>query len=131
MAKHVTGRVEVMVNGITLLNKEGAKAIGIGRLHGAPTERTAIIGDTGWHGVVSKYTEAACEVTITDRDDVSLEALEAIEGDGTIVFRTYGGGKTYAMNEASCAAPIEVTAGEGDTTIRFIGPKWIEGVSAS
>lgn len=125
MAK-ITGRVEVIVNGDLLLNKAGAAASGIG-LSGEPSfEIKEVIGDTGFHGVMEEPVVSALEVTITDRDDVSLDALSRIKGNGTVIFRSAGGGKAYTMNNAFCTRNFTVTAGEGETPIKFIGGNWIE-----
>jgi hypothetical protein len=126
MAK-ITGRVEVLVNGNPLLNKPGATASGLG-LSGAPAfERKPIMGDSGIHGFVEEPVEARCEVTITDRDDVSLNDLAGINGDGTLIFRSAGGGKVYTMKNATCVGNFTLTAGEGETSIAFVGQTWTEG----
>jgi hypothetical protein len=128
MAK-ITGRVEVVVNGELLLNKPGAVASGIG-VSGEPAmERAAVIGDTGLHGFTQNPIMAQCEVTITDRDDISLSDLAAINGDGTVVFRSSGGGKVYTMNNATCLGNFTLTGGEGETSIVFQGPGWVETTS--
>lgn len=122
----ITGLIEVIVNGIQLLNKEGAIARGIG-VSGEPAkEREAVIGDGGIHGFVEKVVPAECEVTITDRDDVSLSDLAAINGDGTVIFRAKGGGKAYTMPNATSTGNFELTGGAGETKVKFVGTKWIE-----
>ena len=124
----ITGRVEVIVNGTPLLNKAGASAEGIG-ISGEPNfELEAIGGDTGLHGYSETYTPAAVSVSITDRDDVSLTDLARIKGNGTVIFRAAGGGKVYTLNGATCTRNFTVTAGEGETTVRFVGPYWTEGL---
>ena len=121
-----TGRVEVLVNGELLLNKSGAVASGIGLSGQQAFELEAIIGDTGTHGFVEKPIVAMLEVTVTDRDDVSLNDLAKIREDGTVIFRTAGGGKVYTMEGATCTRNLSVTAGEGETPIKFVGNYWIE-----
>lgn len=128
MAK-ITGRVEVLVNGQILLSKEGAVASGIG-ISGEPNfEKEIIGGPGGMHGVKETFIPAMCEVTVTDRDDVSLDKLARVNGDGTVVFRTAGSGKVYTMHDATCLGNISVTAGEGETKLRFGGPFWTESTS--
>jgi len=128
MAK-ITGRVEIVANGELLLNKPGAVASGIG-ISGEPAmERAAVIGDTGVHGFTQNPVIAQCEVPITDRDDISLSNLAAINGDGTIIFRAAGGGKVYTMFNATCLGNFTLTAGEGETSIVFQGPGWVETTS--
>lgn len=125
MAK-ITGRVEVLVNGQLLLNKSGAVARGIG-VSGEPAfERKPVFGDTGLHGFVEEPVPAECEVKITDRDDISLSDLAAINGTGTVIFRAAGGGKSYKMEGATCTNNMELTAGEGETTVKFVGSYWTE-----
>jgi len=122
----ITGRVEVLVNGNLLLNKAGAKAVGIG-ISGQPNfELKAIQGDTGPHGYVEEPVPARCEVTITDRDDISLSDLASIMGNGTVIFRAAGGGKNYTMEGATCLRNFTVTGGEGETEVIFEGPYWTE-----
>jgi hypothetical protein len=122
----ITGRVEVLANGVLLLSKSGATANGIG-VSGYPAiERRVVMGTSGIHGFVEEPVEASCEVTLTDRDDVSLSQLAAIEGDGTIIFRTYGGGKVYTLANATCVSNLKLTGGEGEVPLKFIGPSWTE-----
>ena len=126
MAK-ITGRIQIIANGLTLLNKAGAVASGIG-LSGEPNfEKEAVIGDTGIHGYTEKPIVAKCEVTITDRDDIMLDTLARIDGDGTIIFRSAGGsGKSYTMDGATCLRNFSLTGGEGEVTVVFEGPYWVE-----
>jgi hypothetical protein len=129
MAK-ITGRVEVLVNGQLLLSKTGATASGIG-LSGKPAFKLKeVLGDTGLHGFVEEPVVAKCEVKVTDRDDVRLDTLCQINGDGTVIFRAAGGGKVYTMNNATCTRDLQVTAGEGETSLTFMGAYWTEAVQA-
>ena len=125
MAK-ITGRVEALVNGELLLNKAGAVASGIGISGEAPFERKEVLGDTGLHGFVEEPVVAKLEVTVSDRDDVSLSDLAIINGDGTVIFRAAGTGKVYTMSGATCMSNFAVTAGEGETPVTFMGPGWTE-----
>lgn len=125
MAK-ITGRVEVLVNGDLLLNKSGAKAVGVG-ISGQPNfGLKAVQGDTGPHGYVEEPVPARCEVTVTDRDDISLSDLASIMGNGTVILRAAGGGKVYTMEGATCLRNFTVTGGEGETEIIFEGSYWTE-----
>jgi len=126
MAK-ITGRIEVIADGITLLNKAGAVASGIG-LSGLPNyELEAITGDTGIHGYIEKPVAARCEVTVTDRDDIMLDTFARINGEGTIIFKSAGGsGKTYTMAGATCLRNFTLTGGEGEVPLIFEGPYWTE-----
>lgn len=123
---NITGRIEVLVNGDLLLNKAGAVASGIG-VSGQPNfELEQISGDTGPHGFVEKPVPAKCEVTITDREDISLSNLASIREDGTVIFRAAVGGKVYIMEGATCTRNFSLTGGEGETPITFVGPFWTE-----
>jgi hypothetical protein len=122
----ITGRIEVLVNDELLLNKAGAVASGIG-VSGQPNyELEAIMGDTGPHGYIEKPIQARCEVTVTDRDDISLSDFALIRENGTVIFRAAGGGKVYIMEGATCLRNFSLTGGEGETTMIFEGPFWTE-----
>jgi hypothetical protein len=126
----ITGRIEVLVNGQLLLNKAGAEATGIG-LSGEPNyELKEVMGDTGLHGFTEEPTMAGCNVSITDRDDISLDSLARVRENGTVIFRSANGGKVYTMNNATCKRNFTLTGGEGETKISFIGPNWIESTEA-
>jgi hypothetical protein len=127
MAK-ITGRVEVLVNGDLLLNKAGAVASGIGKSGEPNFELEAVNGDTGLHGFVEKPVNAMLEVTVSDRDDISLSDFANIDGDGTVIFRSAGKGKSYTMQNATCMRNFSLTGGEGETTLRFVGAQWTEAV---
>lgn len=125
----ITGRVEVLVNGAMLLNKAGAVASGIG-VSGQPNfELEPIMGDTGIHGYKETPIVAQCEVTVTDRDDINLSEIASIREDGTVIFRSAGGGKVYIMEGATCTRNFSITAGEGETPLKFVGPCWTESTS--
>lgn len=126
---NVTGRIEVYKNGELLLTKAGAVASGIG-LSGQPNfELRAIVGDSGLHGYTEEPIMARCQVTITDRDDIKLNDIAAVNGDGTIIFRRAGGkGKIYTMEGATCLRNFSLTGGEGEVPVIFEGPYWIEGI---
>lgn len=126
MAK-LTGRVEVIVNGETLLNKAGAVASGIGLSGQVNYEREPIMGDTGVLGYKETPVPAKLEVTVTDRDDVNLDTFAQIFQNGTVIFRSVGSGKVYTMNEATCGNNFSLTAGEGEVKLMFFGPYWTEG----
>lgn len=123
----ITGTVEVLVNGQLLLNKAGAVASGIG-LSGEPNfELKEVMGDTGLHGFVEEPIMASLEVTVSDRDDIKLSDFAAIRENGTVIFRSRGKGKAYTMTNATCTRNFSVTAGEGETPLKFLAPAWTEG----
>lgn len=126
MAARITGRVEVIVNGNYLLNKAGAVASGLGLSGQQNFELAPIMGDTGIHGFTETPIIAQVEVTITDRDDISLNDLAAVREDGTVTYRSAGSGKSYVLNNATCTRNFSITAGEGETPIKFVGAYWTE-----
>lgn len=125
----ITGRVEVLLNGELLLNKSGASISGVG-ISGEPNlELEPVLGDTGIHGFKETPQPAICEVAVTDRDDVKLDKLARVREDGTVIFRTAGGGKVYTMHNATCARNFKLTAGEGEVALKFFGTSWVETTS--
>lgn len=123
----ITGRVEVWVDGKKMLNKSGARASGIGESGKSPVSRKGVMVDSGIAGYVEEIIPARCEITIVDRDDVSLSDLAAINGSGTVIFKAAGGsGKVYTMKNATCLGDLSLTAGEGDTEVVFEGDYWTE-----
>lgn len=127
----ITGRVEVLVNGNIVLNKTGAVANGIGESGKPSFERKVVMGQNGIHGFVEEPVEPSVEVTITDREDQLLGDYAAINGDGTVIYRTAGGGKVYTLIDATCTQNLKITAGEGEVPLKFIGSKWIETTSTT
>lgn len=127
----ITGRVEVVVNGKLLLNKAGAFIEGVGLSGESTYELTEVMGDSGFHGFSETPMLVTCNVTITDRDDVSIDELARIRENGTVIFRSAGGGKVYTMDNATCMRNITITAGEGETPIVFKGAYWTETVETS
>ena len=123
----ITGRIEVVVNGAILLNKEGAVASGVG-LSGEPGfELEPVMGANGLAGYKETAIPAKLEVTVTDRDDISLDTLARIKNNGTVVFRAASGGKVYTMANATCLRNFSITGGEGETPLAFCGSYWKEG----
>lgn len=122
----ITGRVEISVNGVMLLNKAGASISGVGISGEQAFERKPVYGDSGAHGFTEEPIPAMLEVTVTDRDDIKLDTLARINGDGTVIFRAARGGKVYTMEGATCTNNFKLTAGEGETTLKFVGPYWTE-----
>lgn len=127
----ITGRIEVVVNGQTLLNKPGAKAAGMGLSGSQSFELNPVMGDSGIHGFIEKPVAASCEVTITDRDDITLDQFAQIRENGTIIFRAAQGGKVYTMNNATCTRNFTVTGGEGEVALKFLGNYWTESADAT
>ncbi len=128
-SNRITGRVKITAGTDILLNKAGAKITGIGASGLAAVERKEVLGDVGWHGYVEEPVVASLEVTISDRDDVSLSVLSSLAGDDTnvVTVEPYGTTiKSYTLNNATSVGNFELTAGEGETTIKYIGSSWSE-----
>ena len=123
----ITGRVNVKVNGQTMLSKTGACTLsGLG-LSGEPNyQLNEVMGDQGIHGFVEEAVLAQLETTFTDRDDISLDTLARIRENGTVIVETANGGKVYTMNNATCKRALSLTSGEGDLSIIFVGNNWVE-----
>jgi hypothetical protein len=125
----VTGAVEIMIDGVPVLNKAGAVATGIG-LSGEPAkEVTPIMGDGGLHGYKEDPIMAGLEVTVTDRGDIMIDDLMRIglTTDGTILFQKRGGnGKKWTLQNAVAQRNASLTAGEGETSLTYFGEYWIE-----
>jgi hypothetical protein len=123
----ITGRVEILIDGISLLNKAGAVAGGIG-LSGEPArERKAVMGDSGLHGFTEEPIVAFCEVTVTDREDIKLSDLAAAFENATCIYRSAKSGKVYTMALATSTMNFTLTAGEGEVGLRWEGASWVEG----
>lgn len=113
MSNQVTGRVFVKVNGKLLRSKEGAKLVGY-----AGRERTAIVGNEV-HGYAEKVVAPSIECVISDKRDTSLEELAAVS-DATVTFET-DTGKTYILRNAWVSNAIDLTGGEGEVELVFMG----------
>lgn len=122
----ITGRVEILINGKMALHKPGAVAGGIGISGEPPFELKSVKGESGHHGYTEEPVPAYLDVTVTDREDVSLDELARMLDNGTIIFRAARGGKVYTMQNATCTRNFKLTSGEGETAMRFEGPYWTE-----
>lgn len=100
----VTGRVFIMVDGVRLASKEGAK------LNLGGVSRTGVAGDSGVHGFSEKTEIPFVECAISHKGDTDLEAIAAFN-DETVIFQT-DTGQTYTLRNAWLAKPPELTKGE-------------------
>ena len=112
MANQVTGRVYVKVDGQLLRSKDGAK------LKFGNIEREAVVGNTV-HGYVEKAVAPSIECTISHMADTSLTALQAL-ADATVTFET-DTGKNYILRNAWVSKQLELTGGQGELTLEFMG----------
>jgi hypothetical protein len=123
----ITGRVSVLVNNVPLLNREGAVANGIGPNGLVPFEREPVMTDNGIAGFKETAVEASVEVTVVDRNDIELSPLLELDGqDATVLFQAEPTGKQYKLVNVFSSGVATLTAGEGETALKFIGEKWYE-----
>ena len=127
----ITGRIELYINAQLMLSKTGSTTIsGLG-LSGQPNfQLNEVMGDNGIQGYVEEPVVAMMETTITDRDDISLDTLARVRENGTVVVKSANGGKVYTMDGATCTRALSLTSGEGETTVTFKGPSWVESTEA-
>lgn len=109
----VTGRVTIRANGEVLLTQRGAKA----NLGGV--ERTGVTGDQSVAGFTEETAVPFIECTQIHRADTNLEALKDLT-DATVMFET-DTGKSYVLQNAWLATPLELTGGEGEVPLKFEG----------
>ncbi len=108
----VTGIVFVKIDGELQRSKEGAKLILGGK------ERTA---QTGYkvYGFSEKVVPATVEFTLAHVGGDDLEGLQN-KVDSTIEFET-DTGDTYLVANAFSTKPAELTGGEGDVALEYMG----------
>ncbi len=109
----ITGRAFIKHNGKLLRSKAGAK------LNLGGVQRNTVKGDTGVHGFSEETAEPSIECTISHGADTSLSELADIT-DASITFET-DTGKVYILRNAWVESPPELTAGEGEVPLRFVG----------
>lgn len=123
----VTGRVNVKLNGRTLLSKTGSTTLnGLGLSGEGNFELKEVMGDQGINGFVEEPMVATCELTITDRDDVRLDEIARVRENGTVIVEAARGGKVYTLSDATCTRNLSLSTGEGDVKLIFKGPSWVE-----
>jgi len=139
VSRRIVGRVQVLLNGELLLSKIGAIARGIGEESGKPAVKRKTVYDCfGPAGFIEEIVPAGLEVILTARDDMSLKALAAIKGNGTLIFRRATSQsptakeefpKTLILEGVTCMLPGDITSGEGEVLVIFEacnGNGWIE-----
>jgi hypothetical protein len=134
MANKITGAVIIKVNGDPILNKAGAVASGLGLSGEASFEVEPVMGDGQFHGFKETPIMPTLEVSITDRSDVKLDTYARIgigSSPDSVTFESRVGsdgklGKIYTLQNPVCTRNFKITAGEGETTIKFIGDYWQE-----
>jgi len=139
VSRRLVGRVEVVLNGELLLNKSGAIARGIGEESGKlAVRRKAVMDCFGTAGFTEEIIPAGLDVVLTVTDNISLTALAAVKGNGTLIFRRATSlapnaseefPKTLTLDKVTCMVSPEINAGEGEIPVVFEacgGNGWIE-----
>jgi len=84
-----------------------------------PVKRESVVGQDGVHGYKEVPTAVFVEGSITDSDELDLEAFQAIK-DATVTLEV-ANGKVYQWREAFYAADGDVTSSEGEIQVRYEG----------
>jgi hypothetical protein len=108
-----TGICYVKVDGVLQESKEGAK-LNVGGM-----ERTALAANGAIAGYSEKAKEATVEATFLDGPNSDLRKLSDTV-DVTLEFTT-DTGVTYVIRDAFVSEPVELTAGEGEVSVKFAG----------
>lgn len=82
-------------------------------------KRTAIVGADSVHGYSEEPQVAFIEGAVTDRADLSLATLLAM--DGELVTLELANGKTVSLRDAWYASEGSVKTKEGEIPVRFEG----------
>ncbi len=114
----VTGSITVLINGKSILMKEGE-----GELETGGFEREAVMADRTVIGPKEKPVAATCKGTAIHTSDTDILLINEMR-DGTIVFKT-DTGKTYVISHAFTTKPCSIKAG-GDMSVEFAGPAAVE-----
>lgn len=109
----VTGICSVKVNGKLLRTKEGAKL----KLGGM--ERTPIMANGRVAGYAEKAVPAELEATLAHAADTDVLEIGGWV-DATLIFET-DTNKKYLVKNAFTTETLELTAGEGDLSLKMAG----------
>lgn len=109
------------VGGILFLRLDGElfQAKGEATYDIGVAKREAVVGQDGVHGFKETPKVPFIEITLTDNDELDLEALFNFR-DGTALLQL-ANGKTIVLREAFYAGEGTVTTGEGEISARFEG----------
>ena len=111
----VTGRVTLKVNGDILLNKSGWT------FNPGGVNRNSVNGDTGVHGFAEETRQSRAAGNITHTEALDLVSASKNWVDVTLLFET-DTNQSYVVRGAWLTEPLELTAGEGETSVAFEGP---------
>lgn len=112
-SNRVAGTLYLAVNGTTLPAK-GNYQVGYGA-----EKKEAVVGVSGVQGYKAMAQVAFIEGTITNRSNLDVKALLAIEG--ATVTLEFKGGKTLVLRDAWFAGEGVLNADEGELQVRFEG----------
>lgn len=88
-------------------------------------ERESVVGMDQYHGIKEIPSASFIECDLTDQPDIDLNTLEALS-DVTVTAELING-KVGVLRNASQINKLELNVNDGQTTVRFEGPKgeWI------
>jgi hypothetical protein len=114
------------VAGVAYLKLDGTQYSLRGSFMVRPHNRTReeIVGQDGYHGYKETEVAPSIEAEITDRGGLSIMALQGITE--STVTAELNNGKTYILNDAFFAGPIELDASDGKMQVKFVGARCIE-----
>jgi hypothetical protein len=108
-----TGICYIKIDGVLQESKEGAK-LALGGMGRTPQfSNGAVVGYT------EKPKEATIEATFLDGPNSDLRELSDIAGV-TVEFET-DSGVSYIVREAFVTEPVELTAGDGEVSVKMAG----------
>lgn len=113
MSNQITGRIRISLKGKLLRSKAGAK------LNLGGVQRNAVLGDSGPLGFSEETMPPSIEGVIMHTAGTDLEELKAIT-DENIPFET-DTGVTYVLRNAWLENTVELTGGEGEVPVKFVG----------
>lgn len=114
MTNQKTGKAYISVSGKLLPSRDGAKLTNY-----AAVERKPVIGSSGVHGYVETHIAPEIECTLTHGPELSLEEIARIK-DATITFEC-DSGPMYVLRHAWNDGAINLTVGEAEVEVKFIG----------
>lgn len=88
-------------------------------IHFATSVRTGIAGQDGVHGYSEMPAVPAIELDISNTEDVSAEAIQAM--DDETVTATDASGKNYTLRNAWKSGTYELNTADGSVKVRFEG----------
>lgn len=113
-----TGTCVVRMDGLSLQSKDKAK-IEIGGF-----ERTAVYTDHSFAGFVEK--PICSKVTFTAAHSATLDLIAIRNAKNVSIEFETDGGVAFLVANAFCVKPPELTGGDGDVAIEFMGKEAVQ-----